>query len=109
MIHRLTFLQRKLLKYIVKNPGVLIEQLEKSFKLPEYELISNLELLQHFEYIDRACDFKNFVYPTLDGKSFFELETQENVEICIKSILCPLVVAFATSVITTIITLMSVS
>ena len=73
MSNQLTKLQRKLLKYIIKNPNILFDTLQKHFSLLKNDLIDNLTILRDLGYLEKDSNFRGFIYPTIQGKSYFEL------------------------------------
>lgn len=99
-MNTLSNLQRKLLKYIVKNPNVLFDQIKKHFRISHDDLLDNLTILRNLGYLEQDCNFRGFVYPTTNGKNYFEFETKNSFEIVIKSVVCPIIVSFITTLIT---------
>lgn len=62
------------------------------------ELEEDLIYLQSLKLIDRDCEWN--YYLTTQGRIYFKTETINSFEIVIKSIICPIVVAFFTTLIT---------
>lgn len=100
MTNKLTKLQRKLLKYINKNPNILFDSLQKHFNLSKNNLMDNLEILRDLGYLEKDTNFRGFVYPTINGKNYFEFERLYWYELIVKSVFCPIIVAFVTTLIT---------
>lgn len=71
----LSDLQIKILKYVCKTPNILVGQLAEKFKLSNEDLIANLTVLRNLNLIERDTNFRGFVYPTLQGKNYFKLNT----------------------------------
>lgn len=99
-MNKLSKLQQNILKYIIQNPNVLFDSLLVHFKLSKNDLIDNLSYLRDLGLIERDTNFRGFVFPTITGKNFFEFKHQYWFELFIKSIFCPVLVAFITTLIT---------
>lgn len=94
--------KRKILRYIYKHQK---DNLTRFNIVDKFSHIPNVEIKKHVEALRK----EDFIYYsglndnlklTSKGLSYLSLETQDNIETCIKSILFPIVVAFITTLIT---------
>ena len=98
---KLTGNKRKVLKCIYKNNGKYTR-----FNLYNYvKFVSKDEVSLHIESLrkDNYICLKGLndnLYLTSQGYSYFKNETADNFETCIKSIICPIIVSFLTTLLT---------
>ncbi len=94
--------QRKVLRYIYKNRKKHLTRFTVKDGLPSisgHEVAMHLRQLIKDEYIFYS-GIDETVNLTSKGLSYFHLETQYNLELCVKSIAFPIIVAFITTIIT---------
>ena len=94
--------QRKVLHYIYKNRKKQLTRFNVKDGLPSisgHEVAMHLRQLLKDEYIFYA-GMTESVRLTSKGLSYFHRETQENLELCIKSFIFPIIVAYLTTIIT---------
>lgn len=94
--------QRKVLHYIYKNRKENLTRFTVKDGLPSisgHEVAMHLRQLLKDEYIFYS-GLNDTVNLTSKGLSYFPLETQENIELCIKSFVFPIIVAYITTKIT---------
>lgn len=99
-MNKLSKLQQKLLKYIIENSNVVFDSLLVKFDLSKDFLIENLTYLRDLGLIEKDTNFRGFVNATILGKNYFEFKHQYWFELFIKSILCPIIVSFITTLVT---------
>lgn len=95
--------ERKILKIIVSNyyKGNKISKFDipKYCKYTQNEIDLILKSLYSNGYFTYSGMHYNFIL-TNKGLSYFSNETYNNIELCIKSIVCPIVVSIVTTLIT---------
>ena len=94
--------QRKVLHHIYKNRKKHLTRFTVKDGLPSisgHEVSMHLRQLVKDEYIFYSGANQS-VNMTSKGLSYFHRETQDNLELCIKSFVFPIVVAYVTTMIT---------
>lgn len=100
-MNNLTGTPRKIFKLIYKryNSNNLIDSDEIRNIYPNtQELEDDLTYLRNLGLIDH--DYHWRYYLTSKGRTYFKQETENSFEVIIKSIICPIIVAFITTLIT---------
>lgn len=94
--------KRKVLLYIYKNRKNNLTRFnvpEKIKSIPTYEIRLHLKNLVNTGYI-KFIGINDSIQFTSKGLSYFSNETYDNIEICIKSIIFPILVSITTSLLT---------
>lgn len=94
--------KRKILKYIYSHQK---QKLNRFNILDKFKFISREEVELHISELHREKYISYYglndnIKLTSKGLSYFSNETQDSIETCVKSIFCPIIVSFLTTIIT---------